>query len=126
MFNQKRYREREAERRKPELLLHTDSNRQEHQRPHILGLEHQSTEKHQTCKQKIKYYKRSLRCNTKSIHTRSYQHRRKICCVQTGTDDIRTGREDHQMPWNIYIIPFNDTDSRKQSDDSTDKHNDLC
>ena len=65
-------------------------------------------------------------CDTKGIHTRSYQHRRKICCVQTRTDDIRTGREDHQMPWNIYIIPFNDTDSRKQSDDSTDKHNNLC
>ena len=78
VLDQKRNRERQAERRKAELLLDTDGDRYEHQRPHILRLEDQRTEKHKSGKKDVQDYERSLSSDAQSIHSGTYHHCRKI------------------------------------------------
>ena len=125
MFNQKGDRERQAERRKAELLLYTDSDRDKYQGSHILRLEDQSTEKHKSCKKKIQNEERSLGSDTQGVHTCTDNHRRKVGRIKARTDDICTGREYHKVPRDVHIIPLDHTYARDQCYNRTDEHNHL-
>ena len=119
MFNQKGHREREAERRKAELLLDTYGDRDEYQRPHVLRLEDQRAEKHKSREKYIQNDERCIRSDAEGIHSCSDHHGRKVGGIKAGSDHIGTGREDHQVPRNIDVVPFHDTDSRHEGDDGT-------
>ena len=101
-------------------LGHANGDGYKYQRTHSLRLEDKTAEKHQTSEDDVEHHKGGVLRDTQCIKARIHSQRGQVGSIESRAQRISTGREEHQVPRNVHIVPFHNANTRHQSQHSTE------
>ena len=124
MLDEHRHRKGEAHGREVETLLHAQGDGDEHHRPDGLGLEHQSGIHHQEGEDDVEDPERCIGGDAHRVEGRIDHRVGQVRGVEAAAEHVGTGREEHQVPGDVHVVPFHDADARNQGQDGADEGDD--